>query len=277
MSQAAIPADGRQLTDRQQREAEYYDQYSQLNAVERVGLRPVLSDERRPWSPYWSLCRLVRDAYRGPEQRILDFGCGMGAASVAYAAIGYQVEGFDISEGNIGVAARVTEREGVADRCRFSCMAAEQLAYPSEHFDVLVGVDILHHLEIDRALAEAARVLKSGGVAIFKEPVRAPLLDRLRELPVILSIAPRESTLDKHVHITEDERKLTGDDIRLIRKYFEIERIEKFSLFQRLYRLLPQRWFNLVCRLQKLDYLLMKRIPFLKHFGDVAIFVCRKK
>ena len=42
---------------------------------------------------------LVRDAYWGPGQRLLDFGCGMGVGGVLFARLGYRVEGFDISPG----------------------------------------------------------------------------------------------------------------------------------------------------------------------------------
>lgn len=41
-----------ELTPRQQREREYYDQYACRAPVEDLSFDPVDSDERRPWNSY---------------------------------------------------------------------------------------------------------------------------------------------------------------------------------------------------------------------------------
>ena len=41
-------------------------------------------------------------------------------------------------------------------------MPAESLAHPAESFDVTVGFAIIHHLDVERALAELHQVLKPG-------------------------------------------------------------------------------------------------------------------
>src|SRR5262249_51832921 len=53
-----------------------------------------------------------------------------------------------------------------ADRaeCRFAVMDASRLAFPDGSFDVAAFVDATEHvLDIDAAIAEAARVLRPGG------------------------------------------------------------------------------------------------------------------
>jgi len=50
-------------------------------------------------------------------------------------------------------------------------MAAECLGYPSESFDLVLGVSILHHTDAFAAGAEISRVLKPGGRALFLEPL----------------------------------------------------------------------------------------------------------
>ena len=45
------------------------------------------------------------------------------------------------------------------------------LAFPEASCDVVFGVSVLHHLELDTALREIRRVLKPHGVMIFAEPL----------------------------------------------------------------------------------------------------------
>lgn len=276
MSTLTAPHAETNLTDRQQRETAYYDQYSQLNAPEAVDFAPVVNDERRPWSPHWYVCRLVRDLYKSRDQRLLDFGCGMGLSGVTFAKLGYQVEGFDISSGNIAVAKRLAEQHGLGERCYFVTMPAEKLNYPDNHFDVIVGMDILHHVDIYKVMDEVKRVLKPGGVAIFKEPIRVPMLDAVRESWLLRKLAPTETSYDKHVHITDDERKLDHRDVALLKQTFPDVTMHRFSVLLRLYRVIPERWFNLVWKLQRLDYMLMRMCPPLRRLGDVCVFRCLK-
>ena len=264
------------LSGRQRRETDYYNEYAKINAPEKVDFTPVLSPQRRPWSPYWYVCGLARDAYTGPDQKLLDFGCGMGVAGVTFARLGYQVDGCDISPGNIAVARQLASDYKLADRCNFTTMPVERLEYPDEHFDVIVGTDILHHVEIDTALDEVYRVLKPGGVAIFKEPTRVPILDSIRESALLQAIASREKSLDKHIHITDDERKLTQEDVRVIKEFFSEVKTQRFSLLLRLYRIMPRRWFDLVWKLQRIDYEAMRFFPPLSYLGDVSVFTCLK-
>ena len=90
------------------------------------------------------------------------------------------MDGFDLSEKNIKIAQKLARRHSLDGRCRFQPMAAERLTYPDNTFDVIVGIDILHHVEIGPAIDEAFRVLKPGGVAIFKEHAEVPVLDPIR-------------------------------------------------------------------------------------------------
>lgn len=262
------------MTARQEREAAYYQQFVERNPVKTVDFAPVLSLESRPWSPYWKLCEHVRDLRTpGKTQRLLDFGCGWGVSAVTFAKIGYDVQGFDVAPANINASEELAAAYELSHKCAFRVMPAEKLDYPDNHFDLAVGVDILHHVELAQALPELARVLKPGGVAILKEPYVSPLLDRVRTSSVINALASREKSFEKHVHITDDERKLTREDIELLASHLDIRQVNHFSLFNRFSRFLPKHYGKLM----RLDYELFRACPLLRHLGDVRIYVCTPK
>jgi len=153
-------------------------------------------------------------------------------------------------------------------------MAAEKLEYPDDHFDVIAGIDILHHVEIDQAITEAYRVLKPGGVALFKEHVESPLIEPIRNSALIQRLAPSQTSLDDH--ITEDERKLTAEDVQYIRGTFQNVEDLRFTLAGRLERLLPRTSECMRGRLQRLDHGLLQFIPALQHLAGTSVLVCRK-
>jgi len=55
-------------------------------------------------------------------------------------------------------------------------MNAEELKFADDYFDIVCGGAILHHLDLNKALSEIARVLKPDGKAIFVEPLGQILL-----------------------------------------------------------------------------------------------------
>jgi|ERR671936_1961143 SAM-dependent methyltransferase len=105
--------------------------------------------------------RLVIDwiAHRHPRQtglRILDVGCGTGLMIQEMAAFG-SVFGVDVSEDAIALC----RRRGLHDVIQASALA---LPFSSASFDVLTAVDVLEHIDDDRAaLLEWRRVLRPGG------------------------------------------------------------------------------------------------------------------
>ena len=64
---------------------------------------------------------------------------------------------------------------------RFSVGDAHHTDFPPEMFDYVFGNGILHHLELDQAYREIARVLKPGGKAYFMEPLLGhPIVQAIR-------------------------------------------------------------------------------------------------
>ena len=101
--------------------------------------------------------------------RVLEYGCGRGENALTFARRGVAITGIDISSQGVAQARAQAARVGLATS--FEVMDAEHLAFADNSFEAVAGKGILHHLDIDRAYAEIARVLVPGGRAVFVEPL----------------------------------------------------------------------------------------------------------
>ena len=123
----------------------------------------------------------VRALAADPDTRILDLGCGSGALLERLAGLGYrQLTGVDIRP----PAATAAIRYEQADLDLFRLDAADG------SFDLALAVEVIEHIENPGLfLAELARLLKPGGLALFTTPnlhsAQAKLLfalgDRLKQ------------------------------------------------------------------------------------------------
>jgi len=98
-----------------------------------------------------------------PAARWLDLGCGTGALTetILRQANPTQVDGIDPSQGYLALA-----REQVRDpRARFDVGDARRLSVESARYDAVVSALALNFIpEIATAMAEMARVVRSGGI-----------------------------------------------------------------------------------------------------------------
>ncbi len=96
--------------------------------------------------------------------RVLELGCGTGRHSLWMAAAGATVTALDFSDGMLAAA----RRKPGADDIRFVCQDVnEPLAFPSQHFDLVVSCLVLEHVRDLRAFFnEARRVVRPGGRAV---------------------------------------------------------------------------------------------------------------
>ena len=181
---------------RQQREAEFHDQWSESLNEQRIAVHeafesPTATENRHVLREFGSLS----------GKRILDLGCGMGDAAVFFALRGATVCAVDVSPGMVDVTTRLARWHEVADRVVATVMPAEDLRYEDESFDLVYGNGVLHHVDFLTAGREAHRVLRPGGRAAFIEP--------LTYNPIIWAYR----TMARRVRST-DERPLSARDIR---------------------------------------------------------------
>ena len=117
--------------------------------------------------------RAVDLARVGPGSRVLDVATGTGDLAIELAARGAEVVGSDFSEGMLELA-----REK-APGIRFEVGNALALPYADDEFDaVTVGFGARNFDDLDRGLAEMARVTRPGGRVVVLEittPQRPPL------------------------------------------------------------------------------------------------------
>ncbi|GAB4024260.1 MAG: hypothetical protein Fur0010_27560 [Bdellovibrio sp.] len=265
------------LSERQQREKEYYEKYANTFDLDtEIDFAPIdgpmSGRERRPWNSYWRTYELLIDFWQNAQSqnlRLLDFGCGPGDNSLRFSRIGFHVTGFDISESNIKNCYTLFEKNKMSERGEFLVSVAEKLPFENETFDVVAGIDILHHVDIPKAMLEVRRVLKEGGIAVFREPIEVPFLDWIRNSKLVTFFVPNQASLENH--ITEDERKLNRQDFINIAAVFPDMKIERSLILSRFDKFIIKKSNKKASTLEKIDMFLSRIIPGYSKLGGAVV------
>jgi SAM-dependent methyltransferase len=146
----------------------------------------------------------VRELAAGRDA--LEYGCGANAMAFGLAPIARSVTGIDISDVATRDASLAAAAQGLRN-ASFIAMNAEAMSFPDASFDLVYGRGIIHHLDLERAYAEIARVLRPGGEAIFMEPLGHNLL-----INSYRRLTPAARTVDEH--------PLLRQDFELARRFF---------------------------------------------------------
>ncbi|HEX9702838.1 MAG TPA: class I SAM-dependent methyltransferase [Rhodospirillales bacterium] len=102
-------------------------------------------------------------------KRVLEIGCGAGGHSALFARHGAVVTAVDITEKRVAATAAKFRLLGAdADGCRAMQADAEALPFVDASFDIVYSNGVLHHTrDIQKALDEAFRMLRPGGLAVI--------------------------------------------------------------------------------------------------------------
>jgi len=130
-------------------------------------------------------------------KRVLVYGAGTDAAPCWFAAKGAVVDAIDISSISIDVQKTVAARLNL--QVNAVVADAHQTGLPAEHYDLVYGNAILHHLDLPRATAEIWRLLKPDGLAVFRDVMAGNAGLRL-----FRKLTPNWRTNDEHPLVERD-------------------------------------------------------------------------
>ena len=198
-------------------------------------------------------------------ERVLDYCCGNGDDSFIIAKNGAkEVIGIDISETSVNNCKKRAISEGCQKKVSFRVMDAEALEFNDNHFDIITEYGSLHHLNLQKAYSELARVLKPNGKILCNEALgHNPIIQLYRK------ITPHLRTKWEIEHIFRKR------DLEMARQYFDKVEILGFFHLATIgatpFRNTPV--FNFVLRLlEEVDGMLLK-LPLVKWQAWQVVFV----
>jgi SAM-dependent methyltransferase len=152
-----------------------------------------------------------------PQSRddVLEVGCGSGYYTRALVQAGARVTATDLSPAYVEQARRL------APEAAFLVEDAQYLSFPDESFDRVLMTEVVEHVpEPARAVEEAARVLRPGGVLALSTPSRrAPM-----NLAYALKRRIRGFEVNEHLH------EFTPGELReLLAPRFELESFRRVN------------------------------------------------
>jgi ubiquinone/menaquinone biosynthesis C-methylase UbiE len=150
-------------------------------------------------------------------KHVLDYCCGAGDYALLMAEVGAKSWGIDISPVSVERAQSEARRRNLEARTIFATMDGEATAFTDNHFDLIVESGVLHHLDLERAYRELARILKPTGEIICIEALRHNVFIHLYR-----KLTPHLRTAWETDHI------LGRTEIRMAEKYFNKVQVANF-------------------------------------------------
>ena len=196
------------LSEINRREKEFHDELHILN-------------ERRFQNKFYkAVYNLYEDFFdilktKVQSKDVLDYGCGTGnfAGEVSNFKP-KKLVAIDISEEAIRKAK--SEMKSEENKIDYRVENCENSNLSSDAFDIIYGLGILHHLNLNKSLKELNRMLKKGGIMLFAEPTATnPAINIYRKF------TPKARSADEH--------PLAFQDIRLIESIFKNVEIKYYG------------------------------------------------
>jgi SAM-dependent methyltransferase len=206
-----------------------------------------------------SLCYVLERMGDIDGLRILELGCGTGDYTVVLARRGATVWAADLAPSALEITQRRALMNNVDNHVHPIQMSAETLPFPDGTFDWVVGFGLLHHAEPPALAAEARRVLRAGGRALFREPLG---------LNPFLEFARRHIPYRRKVRAPGD-RFLREEDLEAVAACFPDCRIRSFYLFSMITRAVGRE--DSFPLLWALDEFLLRRFSFLWRWCRYAV------
>lgn len=119
----------------------------------------------------------------GPQDEVLEVGCGYGACAVRYASCfgPKKIIGIDITPTRIEHGREYVAQCGLSDTIELRLGDATRLDFADASFDKLIAVECAFHFDTRRDfLREAGRVLRPGGTLVVTDLIPKRGIDRAR-------------------------------------------------------------------------------------------------
>jgi len=195
------------------------------------------------------------------NKTVLDLGCGSGESLVPLVTRGAHVIAIDISPELLDLARQRLASYGL------SAVVQEGSAYSTgladNSVDVVFSMALLHHLELPRARQEIYRVLRPGGLFIFREPIRfSRTMNYLRRL----FPAPKADISDYEHPMTREEVAVVMQGFTLVaERSFRLPFVPLVAKVKR-----PGKW------MWNTDRWLLTHFPGLEHLATAKVMSLRK-
>ena len=196
---------------------------------------------------------LAERARLGKGVRCLELGCGTGEFTHRLVETGCELVAVDLSEDTAAVA-----RARVGDRAEIVVGNIETgEGLEGRAFDAIVGVSVLHHVDLDACFEHTFSLLRPGGRFAFSEPNLAnPQVWAERNLEVVRRAR----------HVTAHETAFRADELRSRFEDAGLE-VETCEPFEFLHPSTPKRLIRAVSALERL----LERTPLRAIAGSIAI------
>jgi ubiquinone/menaquinone biosynthesis C-methylase UbiE len=203
-------------------------------------------------------------------KNLLIYGSGLHTSLIkVFLELGATVTAIDISPQTISKINKTIENDGYINRFTALVMDCEKLDFEDQSYDIVFSRSILHHLNINIALAEINRVLKPHGKFTALEPLGTnPLINLYR------FFTPQSRTHDEHPFLE--------GDVKQISNYFKKSKVYYLYFFTLLsygYRLLDRnenRFRKLFSFLSAVDSRILRAFPLCRYLCWDVFFCCEK-
>ncbi len=130
--------------------------------------RNLHDETEKPGQPFpLDTQMIIRDRYEfaaelAKGKSLLEIGCGAGLGLEYLAKSAKSLNAAEYSDENIAAL-----QKRFADKISIEQCDAHDMPYPDGRFDLIIALAMIYYLDIDRFLAEAARVLGDNGQLFF--------------------------------------------------------------------------------------------------------------
>lgn len=191
-----------------------------------------LVDHDSPFQRY-RVAKVLEIHTPGPDDRVVDLGCGWGTFDFALADRVGSILGVDFSERSIEICeARLAEHP--VPNLSFLCADGGDTALEPDAYDVVLAADLFEHLypeDSARVAREAFRILAPGGRFVTWTPNRGHLLEILKNNDIVLK---RDVSHVDYKSMARMKELLVGAGFEIERAYYAESHVPGLRTVERL-------------------------------------------